>query len=202
MSCLIGTVLEVQTWNTTHVSGGRVRSDYYGNIHSSPVRSRNVKHNQLFIRTREGTELDLEVTDLGVGLRAGHEITLVMSKSSEREEYVGILNHNTLGSEVWPGGVSALTLPRHARFLVTWTVLGILFGWLASQLNVGIGLLLVASGVYSMTRLFATKARMNSLKKEVGRILQNLTSYLQAEARAGAQAQVQTPPQVQMQLQG
>lgn len=58
---------------------------------------------------------------------------------------------------------------------------------------------LVASGVYSLTRLFAAKARIDAFKKEVGQILQNLTSYLQAEGRA--QAQVQAPPQVQMQLQ-
>lgn len=200
--CRIGQVLNVQTWNSTHVSGGGAYSDAYGNVRSTPVSSHNVRHHQFFLRTREGQELEMNTTNVGVGLRAGHEITLVLARKHDHWEHVGILNHNTLANEVWPAGTERLTRLPHRGFLSFWGRLGCLSGliavcfgvWAFSQPRGGpvgmcallIGLALLFSGMYSLSRRLDMDHKTRTLQAEVARILQHLKGY-QTQAQAAIQ---------------
>jgi hypothetical protein len=108
---VIGEVVGTQTRYSTSVSGGNVYSTQIGNqvsVHSSPLVSHETQHSQMFLRTAQGTELEIKATDCAVGFRPGQWATVLIGHTGTHWNYIGVINHNTLQGEVWSGKVGAL----------------------------------------------------------------------------------------------
>lgn len=191
---VIGQVLDAQTNFSTTVSGGTVHSSQFGNnvsVYSTPIKSTEVKHLQLFLRTVEGEELDLQITNCAVGLRHGHWVTMLIGRTSAGSRYIGMINHNTLNGEIWDNGARSLLptpsprLPALAVFLLlvacTMTCGG---GAGSSGAVAGVGVLLGLLAVFLLVSVSTQRSKIGVMIGRLRGALEEMTKRLRSQGSA------------------
>lgn len=199
--CDIATVVNVQTWTTTHVSGDGTYSAGNGNVYSTPVTSSNRRHHQLFLRSPQGVEYTVETTNLGLGVRPGHELTLLFGRARGTTVRVGLLNHVTYAHEAWTACMKDL-VPRPAIAAVAAGagLLGVvtLIATCQKAHGTGDGGILLALFLIMVAKVLAwitastKRRRVAALSGQVDQVLANLRSQLQ-QTRAPLAAPMRPP---------
>jgi hypothetical protein len=95
-----GQVVGEKKWSTTAVSGGGGGGLILGGdgfISRTRITSHTSIHDQIFVRTDDGGELPVELTNVNLAVRVGHRITVVwgIRKGKERGPYLGLYVHDT-----------------------------------------------------------------------------------------------------------
>jgi hypothetical protein len=95
-----GEVVGEKKWTSTHVSGGG-SSGYVsggsGTITTSPVTSQVTEHDQFFLRTAQGKEIEFNLQNAKLGVRTDHVVSVVTARWSDRDSgpIIEVHNHTT-----------------------------------------------------------------------------------------------------------
>lgn len=148
---------------TTHVSGGG------GNRPVTSSTSETI-HDQFFIRDCNGGEQSIQVTDVNVALREGHELSAAWAipKGKEQGPYFLFRNHSTQSVDFIDRVVRDMLKPHKWPVLPLLGSAVMLAWWLKSD-----ALLLVALPgalvIFFIVRSYVIRGRVAQFKREVGR---------------------------------
>jgi hypothetical protein len=95
-----GEVVGEKKWSTTAVSGGGGGGLILGGdgfISRTRITSNTSIHDQVFVRTDDGGELPVELTNVNLAVRVGHRVTVLwgIRKGRERGPFLGLYVHDT-----------------------------------------------------------------------------------------------------------
>lgn len=99
LSRFTGTVVDLNKWSETHVSGGG-GGGYVGHgggyVRNAPVQSHITTKTDFFLKDKDGKERDFKLV-ADVPLRKDHEVTITWGAASgiERGSYLYLINHTT-----------------------------------------------------------------------------------------------------------
>lgn len=95
-----GEVLSQDKYSETHISssgGGGYVGKSGGYVSSPNITSTSVTNHEVWIKTKDGREVDLNLTDYNICLREGQFITLIITriKGTDKTCINGVVNHNS-----------------------------------------------------------------------------------------------------------
>ena len=144
-----GEVVDEKKWSTTQVSGGGGGYNV-GSGHNNPVTISSVTqtHDQFFLKSDDGHELAVEMTDAGLALRKGHRVTVFWGilQGQERGPYIAIYNQTTNDvTKMEPAILNLTAKPASGLVMLAWiaSIFGICFYGLGI---IGIVALFIAGG--------------------------------------------------------
>lgn len=178
---ITGTVLDTSTRSETHISGGG-GGGYIdrngGRIDSISIRSHNTTHQEFWIKTEDGMEKSVNISNGSVPLRTGQLITLIAAEQKGQNEgwYASVINHNANQFSFVCDGASLNDLmklevfPKHFLLIgfALWAGLAIAFhdGWLA------IFFATIVMGIFAINKNARIKRLISSLNAHIEKVSQ------------------------------
>jgi hypothetical protein len=100
ITAIKGEVIGLQKHSKTKVystGGGGFVSQNGGYVASPQIRSNSTQINEFFVKTHEGKETHVKLTNIDVAMRDGHTITMIMAKNKNVKHgyWIAAVNHDT-----------------------------------------------------------------------------------------------------------
>ena len=116
-----GSIVGEKKWSTTEVSGGGGSGYIHqgtGSVSTAPITSKTEEHDQFFLKTDDGREISVTLSNVGLALRTGHDVSLFWGIAAGKENgpYLTVHNHSTNDTTEVTDGVQALVGTRRGVF--------------------------------------------------------------------------------------